>query len=251
MRLVRQGSRGDFVRAFQEFLIEKGFLSGAADGVAGPVTARAIRHFQEKSLLIPDGVAGPQTLKVAATQGFSWDRKPTAPQAEAALETGIPVDVIQAIEAVESNGAPTAIRFEPHVFHRRRPDLASKVPFTRGPRGFSVLGEETDQSAFERAFELDPEAAVASTSWGLYQVMGHPSLLELHNNDPVHAADSFYAEPEAVSYRLLARWFKGNPRALTAAKERNWRRLARYYNGPGQVDYYERALRKAHEGIVG
>lgn len=48
-----------------------------------------------------------------------------------ASATGIPLKFIHAIRAVESNGNPAALRFEPHIFHRDRPVLVQR-PSGRG-----------------------------------------------------------------------------------------------------------------------
>ena len=166
--------------------------------------------------MVADGVAGPKTLATAREDGLEPEDGPSQPQIDAANELGIPGEVIQTIEAVESGGRAAALRFEPHVFLRKRPDLEPIIPFTKGPRGYSVTREETDQSAFEHAFELDPKAATESTSWGLYQVLGG-HLIKLHGS-PVAGVDHFYADPLGVSYKLLVSWFKDSPRAVSAAR---------------------------------
>jgi peptidoglycan hydrolase-like protein with peptidoglycan-binding domain len=246
---IRSGSRGDEVKSFQEFLIGMGFLpEGEADGVAGPRTAGAIKSYQAASGLGQDGVAGRNTLKAARDDGWAYDDGPSQPQIDAANELGIPVDVIQTIEAVESGGKPRALRFEAHVFLRTRPDLREQIPFTPGPRGYSVTRSESDKDAFERAFTLDPKAATESTSFGLYQVLGG-HLIKLYGS-PESGVDHFYASPTEVSYKLLVSWFKASSRALKAAREKDWKRLARYYNGPGQVEHYGAALEREYAKVT-
>ena len=249
--MIRSGSRGDEVKSFQTFLISLGFLPmGEDDGVAGPKTTRSIKAYQAASGLTEDGLAGRNTMAVAREDGWVFEDSPSCPQIDAANTLGIPVEVIQTIEAVESGGRPSAMRFEPHVFHRKAARRhVRKVPLTPGPRGYSVTRSETDQSAFEHAFELDPKSATESTSFGLYQVLGG-HLITLYG-DPKVGVDSFYADPLAVSYKLLVSWFKGNKRALKAAREKNWKKLARYYNGPGQVEHYGSALEREYEKVVG
>ena len=56
------------VRATQSELIRLGYLSGGADGFAGPKTRSAIAGFEQASGLPPDGVASPHLLvKLQAT----------------------------------------------------------------------------------------------------------------------------------------------------------------------------------------
>ena len=247
--IIRNGSRGDAVKSFQAFLIAQGFLAeGEDDGACGPRSVEGIKRYQESRGLVADGVAGKGTLGKAKEDGWSFVQEPTKAQEKAANSLGLPVKVVQTIEAVESGGKASAIRFEPHVFHRKRPDLADRVPFTKGPRGYSVTKTETNKDAFEHAFTLDPAAAVESTSWGLYQVLGG-HLLSIYSS-PASGVDHFYADPEKVSYELFVSWFNDSPRALSAARERNWKKLARYYNGPGQVDYYGAALEREYGKLL-
>ena len=250
--MIRYGSRGDEVKSFQTFLIRLGFLPmGEDDGIVGPKTVKAIKAYQASSRLTADGIAGNYTLKTAIEDGWLHEGPPSHAQIDAANTLGIPVEVIQTIEAVESGGRPSAIRFEPHVFHRKASQQdAEQVPFTPGPRGYSVTRSETDQAAFERAFELDPVSATESTSFGLYQVLGG-HLITIYG-DPKVGVDSFYAEPLVVSYKLLVSWFKESKKALKAAREKNWKKLARYYNGNGpNVEHYGAALEREYAKVVG
>ena len=247
--MIRSGARGDEVKSFQGFLIGLGFLpEGEADGIAGRKTILAIKSYQASCGLVADGIAGPKTLSTAKHDGWEFEDGPTQPQIETANELDIPVEVVQTIEAVESGGRPAAQRFEPHVFLRKRPDLEAQIPFTKGPRGYSVTRSETDQAAFEHAFNLDPEAATESTSWGLYQVLGG-HLIKIYGS-PASGVDHFYADPIGVSYKLLVSWFKDNNRALSAARAKDWKKLARYYNGPGQVEHYGAALEREYAKVM-
>lgn len=55
------GAESDKVKTYQEKLIALGYLSGKADGKFGNATVAAIKRFQERNGLIPDGYIGPQT----------------------------------------------------------------------------------------------------------------------------------------------------------------------------------------------
>ena len=144
-----------------------------------------------------------------------------------AQSIGIPPDVMNAFAAVESGGKHTAIRFEPHVFNRKS---STKITWTDNGHGFSSVRSETDKGAFQKAFNIDKKAAIESTSWGAYQVMGH-HLLKLNSN-PDAAVALFYADPVGVSDKLVASWFSGNSAACNAARSRDFPTLARRYNGP-------------------
>jgi hypothetical protein len=49
------------VAALQVALFQRGYYRGPFDGIAGPQTLRATKHFQRRHRLVPDGVAGPKT----------------------------------------------------------------------------------------------------------------------------------------------------------------------------------------------
>lgn len=66
-RTLRQGSRGNDVKALQSALNSKGFSAGTADGVFGSRTASALRSFQSAAGIGVDGVAGSKTF--AALKG--------------------------------------------------------------------------------------------------------------------------------------------------------------------------------------
>lgn len=56
------GDRGDNVRTMQLRLKELNYLTGAADGIFGQQTRRAVERFQYYNKLTVDGIAGPKTL---------------------------------------------------------------------------------------------------------------------------------------------------------------------------------------------
>lgn len=70
MDVLRKGSRGDEVKAWQQFLLGIGLYAGAVDGKFGPVTEEATRRFQQLHRLHVDGIAGNQTIGAAMALGF-------------------------------------------------------------------------------------------------------------------------------------------------------------------------------------
>ncbi|MFL5359050.1 peptidoglycan-binding protein [Archangium sp.] len=58
---LRQGARGEPVRALQNRLNQLGYKVGTADGDFGPKTASAVKAFQKAHGLTADGVVGPKT----------------------------------------------------------------------------------------------------------------------------------------------------------------------------------------------
>ena len=70
MRVLREGSTGDDVVAWQTFLMGRGLYTGVADGAFGPSTKTATQAFQGGQGLVPDGVAGNKTLGMAMALGL-------------------------------------------------------------------------------------------------------------------------------------------------------------------------------------
>ena len=57
------GNRGEEVKALQNALIAKGYLSGAADGIFGAQTRDALIRFQRDNGLKVDGICGHETMR--------------------------------------------------------------------------------------------------------------------------------------------------------------------------------------------
>jgi hypothetical protein len=67
---LQAGSRGVAVEGWQNFLIEKGFSVGAADGDFGKLSTIATKGFQKKVALPDTGIVDPATYLKALEQGF-------------------------------------------------------------------------------------------------------------------------------------------------------------------------------------
>ena len=185
-------------------------------------------------------------------------RPPSSAQQNIADELGVEYEIIQAIEAVESSGNPSAIRFEPHRWHRRYADFGlseddrDKVPFTRNPNNkpvFSEVASETNRSAFNRAFAINKSLAIACTSFGSYQVMG--DNFADYKTDPDGIMARFNSNPEDFSFEALKTWFDSNPNAIQAAKDKDFMKLARIYNGPANTAEYGPRIAREYAAFTG
>lgn len=190
---------------------------------------------------------------------------PRARAEDLAQRTGVPLNVIAAIAAVESGpGGDQAVRFEPHKFLEARPDLWARIPYTphgtgervRTKKGltaaldlrkrWSLVASETNRSAFARAFALDPKRSVEATSWGRYQVLGGYGIEWTGDADAF--VTNFDIQPGPVSDILFAAWMQNHPAALSAARNADFEGFARVYNGPGQAAEYARRMEDAFRG---
>lgn len=59
--VLRQGDKGGEVKEVQRRLKQWGYYDGAVDGIFGEGTARAVKKFQSKNGLTPDGIVGKAT----------------------------------------------------------------------------------------------------------------------------------------------------------------------------------------------
>ena len=150
----------------------------------------------------------------------------------------LPVETALAVFCVESNLAYdprtglVIIRFEPHIFRRK---AGQEVAFRRG-------GQAAEWRNLSQAFDLDADAALLSTSYGLPQLMGfnwqvtrHPDVQAM-----VLAFQDSCEEQVAGFFNFVEQ--NGLNRYILNA---DWRGFTRRYNGPGNVDVYSGRLIRA------
>lgn len=242
--MIQVGSKGVEVVEWQSFLKSQGFFASGLAPIFGPKTYEATVEFQSANGLVPDGVVGPKTQAVANSiqkpvKGLS--------DSEIAKRAGIPTNVLKAIRYVESRGRANAVRFEPHLFLRKRPDLHDKIPYTQSNRGYSIVKGETGRKALIHATTVDIEIAIRSTSFGKYQVLGG-YLLEAYPGSAEDALAAFWSNPNEASDLMVAAWFRDNKIAQRAANSKppDFAALARAYNGPNfKVHHYDTRLETA------
>lgn len=101
--VLSSGSKGEEVRRLQERLTELGYEPGAADGIYGSGTKKAVRAFQKANGLKTDGTAGPQTQAALYSQA-----------AVRAAEKPAPVDVLASeLPMLVNKEHPVGENFEP------------------------------------------------------------------------------------------------------------------------------------------
>lgn len=105
------GSRGASVRLVQWRLQQWGYYKGSIDGIYGSRTVSAVRNFQRKNGLSPDGVVGPRTWAYLGLGGRA--AAPTRPTAQRArytpargVSTSDTVNLLARVIAAEAEGEP-------------------------------------------------------------------------------------------------------------------------------------------------
>jgi hypothetical protein len=255
--IFRRGDRGPEVKRFQEFLIEMGFLpEGENDGIAGRKTDLGLKTYQASRGLAADGACGPKTLAAAHADGFGLQEPEPDLIGRTAKNLGIDPDLMRAFVKVESGGRASAVRFEPHLAHRKLGDRAAEIPYTpqSNTKRWSLVRSETSRAAFDRALAMHEDeqwrrAIIESSSFGLFQVLGR-HLIDMFGVD--EAVPAFDQDPEVISHALLASWFRANPAALRIARsdDPNIEELVAHYNGRGpNVARYSAKLRSALAAI--
>jgi hypothetical protein len=160
-----------------------------------------------------------------------------------AVKLGLPEwEVIGAVARTEAlrgaygpDGLPTVL-FERHKFSkftdgrydREHPDISN-----RDAGGYGDGSHANAWTRLLKAYDLDPDAALRSTSWGQFQMMGFNYHMTPHKDAQTLVA--FLAASEANQLEVFMDFVRFN--SLTdALRERNWRKFAQAYNG----DDYER-----------
>jgi hypothetical protein len=278
MPTLKQGSSGPDVKDLQQRLKDLGFDPNGVDGNFGPGTTKAVIAFQQSKGLGADGKAGPNTLAALQLGGTapgdadSGAATATAPALAAAIdivntdaagrklndddiskaaqELNCDVATIKAVCEVEAAGAGfddsnrLKLRFEGHKFRnwtdraydQSHPDLS----YSYGVQKTKKHG----YSAFVAAMALDPEAAMKSTSWGLFQPMGE-YFKECGFNSAEELVKS-YTESEGNQLLGFVKQIKS--RGLDGKlRKRDWAGFAANYNGGDFAsNKYDTKLAAAH-----
>lgn len=172
--------------------------------------------------------------------------------------------VLEAIIKVESGGQAYGpdgrllIRFEAHIFDSRYPSGRFRYNADKPWTGQQVYvngqwqnihtGRQGDEYlALEKAKVADFDAAYESISMGLGQIMG----FNAKRIGYASAYDMFCAfrRSEAAQVIGLINFFLSDPQLTQAARSKDWRTIARLYNGPGDVDRVAPLLQRTYEGL--
>lgn len=176
--------------------------------------------------------------------------------AAAAQRLGCEPEAVQAVVEVESGASGFAatgkpiILYEPHIFSRltsRRFDSSNPtVSYPSWDRTLYPRDQAGRWAQLREAHGLDPEAAVASASWGRFQIMGMN-----YDKCGFTKATDFVADMAKNEVQQL-KAFEGFVRSSSIADELqrlDWEGFARVYNGAGQVERYGRLMREAYERL--
>lgn len=141
MRLIKQGTRGEDVQAFQQFLrggqcdaagectVSSVADAVVADGIFGPATAKATKAWQTGRGLVADGVVGPGTWAAAVQEGFPVDAVPTTEQVDA----DVPPDPADLVDETSAAWPPRPAGVKPLVSNDARNDVFGVIEYIASP----------------------------------------------------------------------------------------------------------------------
>ena len=108
-------------------------------------------------------------------------------------------------------------------------------------------GKQFDEyAAFELARSLNPDAAYKSISMGSAQIMGFN-----HVRVGYPSARAMFESFQSGQMQTIGfiNFFLSDPALMAAAQRKDWREIAKRYNGAGAVDTYAPLLQKAYEAL--
>jgi hypothetical protein len=249
----------ELVRQIQTELNERLlYPSSMIDGLYGDRTHQALVEFCEDKQLnnmqtMQFGKTFAEKL-LAATTPSANKFLSDADFKQAANLLDVDVAIIKAIVAVESSGrgflkeGQPKILFERHIFYKQTQGVyASKHPDICNKKTGGYLGNAAEWDRLERAIQLDRKAALKSASWGLGQIMGfnHEVVGYSDIDDFVQAMH----ESEAKQLAAMMNFLKAS-NLVSALRDRDWQKIARFYNGPNGVGVYDVKLAKAYKSFA-
>lgn len=267
MTKLQHGDRSQAVRNLQKQLNAHG-AKLLVDGDYGDETEKAVRAYQARVGLVPDGVAGEKTQAVLAGADPKHFLRLVDLQA-GAKRLGIELAAMLAVNEVESaglgflvNGKPKVL-FERHVMYQRlamprhdgddaealqrhAAELAATYSTLVNPKPGGYVGGTAEHQRLANARLLDAVCAQESASWGAFQIMGyHWQRLGYASIDDFVARMS---TTEAEHLEAFIRFIEADPALYKALKARKWAEFAKRYNGPAYArNLYDVKLERAYE----
>jgi len=174
---------------------------------------------------------------------------------DAAQRLGCEVAALRAVMAVESRNSGydanrrPIILFEPHVFYRVLPPrklqgaIDAGLAYKRwGTRPYPRTSDG-NYARLSAAIDIDEECAFRAVSIGLGQILG-----ENYKLAGCASAKEMFAracDSEGEQLEQMASFIEES-KLTDALRNRDWRKFARVYNGPGKVDAYASDLAAAY-----
>lgn len=254
MQNLKLKSSGSFVSYLQELLGKLGYPIPAT-GYFGIITENAVRDFQQKNGLVVDGEVGVKTWtllneKTNPAQVLGDKFLGEQDLMDFAQKHQLELAAVKAVNEVESSGkgflmdGKPKILFEGHIFWNQLKERGINPSLISNPSNADVLypkwtkahyvGGPKEYERLEKASNLLPdpkvrEAALASASWGSYQIMGF-HFKKLGYASIKEFVDQMYIH-ERNQLEAFGRYINAFG-CITHLKAKNWAKFANCYNGP-------------------
>ena len=261
MKILNQGTQDPAVVTLKKELARLGYQTDST-AVFDEATRTAVIDFQKKQGLSPDGIVGYNSWEKL----FFTNRPAGAKLTEedfslAARLLDCETAAMKAVQAVETGGrggffaaGKPAILFEGHIFWNQlkqrgiSPEkYATAYPDIVYPKWNKkhYIGGVAEYTRLEKARKIHVEAANASASWGMFQIMGFNYAL-CEQKDVATFVKAMCAS-ERSQLLLFCRFIRHSTPLHQALKAKKWADFARQYNGSAYAEnQYDKKLAKAY-----
>ena len=183
---------------------------------------------------------------------------------EIASEFELEEALVRAIFVVEAGGKSGFLKEDPkipvtleegHVFYKYAKahgkdveDLCNRYPTICYPKWTKLYYKKglEEYNRYLLAKQVDEEAAMLATSWGLGQIMGFN--YKLAGWPTIKSFVQAMYESEKCQLLAVCRFIKSNNTMYNALRNKDWATFARLYNGPSYtVNKYDEKLKNAYE----
>ncbi|NVZ19859.1 N-acetylmuramidase family protein [Pseudomonas costantinii] len=178
------------------------------------------------------------------------------------LGNGIPVNLIRAFATVESGGRSgfgpakfPVIAYERHIFYKyTQPKYETAYPNLSAPYSAKAdaqwkinnKDQATAWQTLRAAYTLNPEAALKSASYGMFQIMGFNYAACGFKDVFVFVAAMKLNAGEQL--QAFVSFCKQNPALIKAMKNKDYVGMARNYNG-ADFGNYDKRIQKEYEAL--
>lgn len=269
MTTLKYRAKATEVYTLCELLYKLGYPIKISDSFTLEVDS-AVKDFQKKNFLVSDGIVGMKTWQVLFDKSkkiFNINNLFLSEQdlKDFATQYNLQIAAVKAINEVESSGkgflmdGKPKILFEGHIFWQQLKSRGLKpenllnaqnknVLYQNWTKAFYKGGiQEYDRLNQAIAINSDPkvkEAALASASWGSFQIMGYHAVT-LGYSSVQEFVDFMYIH-EREHLKAFGKFLEVNT-ILSDLRNRNWAKVALKYNGPSyKLNKYDEKLQKAY-----
>lgn len=260
--VLRRGDKGQAVSELQGLLVRAGYaveITAEYDAA----TEAAVVNVQRRNKLVTDGIAGPKTLAVFKNITAAKSMLTQDDLRWAARELSASLSAVMAVNTVESRGrgflldGRPVILYERHVMARTLPDYGiDPTPFYTSHPGLvnktrgGYAGGEKEHERLINAKKICVDAALESTSWGSFQIMGFHWELLGYPNVQAFVAEMYKGERQHLD--AFVRFIKSQSKLHLALRTKNWSTFAELYNGKDyRANKYHTKLAEADARFIG